>query len=226
MFLKKDQIKKVLDIVAGSHPADKVLLDMKDFFKTEFSLEIIDYICDRANRGAFQGSLRVRFVVWDVSEKRNSRYDFDNDMTIEERIKHKFSEVCKEHQLNEQYSDPLNYYVVITDLRSDLACHLIENKQKTLTSILETYPEVKKYNFAFGEVQVFYTEDKDIEIYRANGLSQEIVSKIQQSVGSITGLENKNIIGVVFSSIQTFNEKYFGDDYAVYMNGLDGDRMF
>ncbi len=220
MFLNEFQLQKVLDTVSGKRPADEVLIDMTDFLKTEFSLDILDYICDSTSVAGDVTRQRVQIVVWDMEIKRSSQYALDNDMTIKDRIKCRFSETCKEHHLNKQYYDPQSYFIVITDLKSDVSSFLIESKKETLSSILESYPEVKKYNFGFTEVQVYYEKDSDIEAYRNSGLSQEITSKIQQSLGVISGLEDRNIVGVVFSSIQTFNDKYHGSDYAVFWNGL------
>ena len=114
MFLNEQETRKVLDTLTGKTPEDAVLKDMKAFFNEEFSIEILDYTCDRLK----DGQARLTIFVWGATPTRPflGRSDREN----ENKIKERFSRSCVEHDLNRDYFDPANYFANVSDFKPDV----------------------------------------------------------------------------------------------------------
>jgi len=78
---------------------------------------------------------------------------------------------------------------------------------------LNTISAICKVSFYFGTVHIFYEKDDDIEWYRTSGLSQDIEDQIMRMKSEVDEFHVCKDAGVVFTSIQTLNEKYGGSMY-------------
>lgn len=203
MFLNDQETRKVLDTLNGKIPEDAVLKDMKAFFKEKFSIEILDYIADRAKNGR----KRLTFFVWGATATRP--FLGRSDRKNENMIKEAFSRSCKEHDLNRDYFDPANYFANVSDFKPDVEeLVMTSENRKKITELLKTHPEVNSHRFSGSTVFVFYNSDKDIETYGDSGLTKQIYDEVCDLLGSVTGLESRKLGDVRFSSMETFVMKY------------------
>ena len=209
MFIKPDQLKKVLDTINGRIPEDAVLQDMKAFFKEEFGVEIFDYICDYIEHLGKQEP-RLRIAVWDGAAQRP--FFCRPDRELENQIKDRFSRSCRDHDLHPDFFDPKGYFAVVTPIKREVEEKLMnEETRRKISALLQNFPEVKKHRYAVPTVFVFYETDADIDIYQASGLSKKIYEAISAVLGSEPGLEGRKLGDVRFSSLETFEGKYKGN---------------
>ncbi len=210
MFLEDKELKHVKDLMRGTAKPDGVLTELKQFFLNEFSCEIYAYLCDVLADGRH----RLRFIVWDEDNRKafyiaTDKYLGPDDRMID-KIKTKFSELCRTYQVHQDYRSPENYFAVPTEIKSDLLKEIQDKVLNHIRRYLENIKDVKKTAFCFGTVHVFYETDADIENNAENGLSDKIgndIYKIKKAVDEFGACQNG---GVIFSSIQTLNEKYGG----------------
>ena len=213
MFLEDNEIKKVLDTINGITPEDDVLKDMKAFFEETFDIKIFDYICDRLK----DGQLRLRIIVWNGNDTK--MFLCCPDRTLENKIKERFSESCRSHNLNNDFTDPNAYFAVVTDLISDLENMLMtDENMKKIDEVLAEFPEVKKHRYSLPTVFVFYEKDKDIDINFENGLSGKISEEISSVLGSVAGLDGRSLGDVRFSSLETFEGRYKGNFHGFWLD--------
>ena len=213
MFLNEQETRKVLDTLTGKTPEDAVLKDMKAFFKEEFSIEILDYTCDRLK----DGQARLTIFVWGASSTRPflGRSDREN----ENKIKEHFSRSCVEHDLNRDYFDPANYFANVSDFKPDVEeLVMTSENRKKITELLKTHPEVNSHRFSGSTVFVFYNSDKDIETYGDSGLTKQIYDEVCDLLGTISGLEGRILGDVRFSSMETFVMKYKSNFHGFWLD--------
>ena len=206
MFLNEQETRKVLDTVNGKIPEDAVLKDMKAFFKEKFSVEILDYIADRAKNGR----KRLTFFVWGLKSTRP--FSGESDQKKENKIKEAFSRSCKEHGLNEDYFDPGSYFANVSDFKPDVEKLLMSRENmKKISELLKKHPEVNSHRISDSTVFVFYNSDKDIKTYGDSGLTKQIYDEVCDFLSSMVNLEglgNCKLGDVRFSSMETFVMKY------------------
>ena len=203
MFLNEQETRKVLDTVNGKIPEDAVLKDMKAFFKEKFSVEILDYIADRAKTGR----KRLPLFVWGLGSTRP--FSGESDQKKEIKIKEAFSRSCKEHDLNRDYFDPDSYFAIVSNFKPDVEKLLMTRENmKKISELLNKHPEVSSHRFSDSTVYVFYKSDKDIKTYGDSGLTKQIYDEVCDLLGSVTGLEGHKLGDVRFSSMETFVMKY------------------
>ena len=206
MFLNEQETRKVLDTLNGKIPEDAVLKDMKAFFKEKFSIEILDYIADRAKNGR----KRLMFFVWGIE----STWPFigSSERKKENKIKEAFSRSCKEHGLNSEYFDPDSYFAIVSDFKPDVEKLLMTRENmKKISELLKKHPEVNSHRISDSTVFVFYNSDKDIKTYGDSGLTKQIydeVCDLLSSMVNLEGLGSRKIGDVRFSSMETFVMKY------------------
>ena len=213
MFLNEQETRKVLDTLTGKTPEDAVLKDMKAFFKEEFSIEILDYTCDRLK----DGQPRLTIFVWGARATRP--FLGRSDRTKENKIKEAFSRSCQEHDLNRDYFDPNNYFAHVSDFKPDVEDLVMtrENMEK-ISELLKTHPEVNSHRFSGSTVFVFYNSDKDIETYGDSGLTKQIYDEVCDLLGTISGLEGRILGDVRFSSMETFVMKYKSNFHGFWLD--------
>ena len=204
---------QVINRVNGIIPEDKVLKDMKDFFREEFSVEILDYLVDRLK----DGLLRARFMVWGGNAQRPFLACPDREK--ENKIKERFSRACREHGLNKAYFDTSAYFAVVSDLKPEIeALYMTPENVKKIPEVLKKYPEVKKHRISIPTVFVFYATDKDIDINYDNGLSQKISQDISDIFTPVKGIKDSGSADVRFSSLETFEGKYKGNFHGFWLD--------
>ena len=213
MFLEDKDIQKVLDTINGRTPEDEVLKDMKVFFKEEFDINILDYICDRTK----DGLLRLKIMVWDV--KDTVMFLCCPDRELENKIRDRFSKACRDHGLNSEYFDPESYFSVVSDFRSDVEKILMtDDTIKKIDVVLRRHPEVMSHRYSIPTVFVFYKTDEDIETNYENGLSTKIREEISGVLGSVAGFEDRMLGDVRFSSLETFEVRYKGNFHGFWLD--------
>ena len=212
MFLSEEAVEKVLDRINGRIPEDNVLKDMKTFFREEFYVDIIDYITDSTE----DGLLRLQILVEDVNDTLPFLV---MDSTIADKIKEEFSRSCREHDLNSDYFATADYFVFVSDFKSDVVNKAMTAvNKKTIKDVLKGYPEVKEHSISGSTVFVFYQTEKDLETYRQNGLTVKIYDEISGILGDAAGMEGRKIGDIRFSSREEFYGKYHGNFHAFWLD--------
>lgn len=217
MFNKGDELRKIKGLIKGTEMPDVILTELKKYFLEHFDCEIYDYVCDKVS----DGRLRLKFIVWDYEAEKMFYKSSDNfygpDKKKINEIKTEFSKLCLNNNLHSDYWEPDRYFAVPSEIKSDLLDDVQKRVQTQIAEYLDNIKAVKEVAFWFGSVHIFYESDEDIELNRNNGVSDKIETDIFQYKKAVDEFDVCNNSGVVFSSIQTLNEK-FGGSMQHYFN--------
>ncbi len=212
MFLTEEEVNKVIRTVRGITPEDAVLTYMKQYFRDEYSICILDYICSTERFGPpGRQSKRVQFVTWGIEETRKCPTAFD--VGVRKNVKNVFARACQENDLHPDFHDPSNFFPVLSDIESDITELLFKKKRNQIDAVLKSYSQVRKQMYSTPCVHVFYETDEDIVKNEENGLSSEIMNKISDMLGEVEGFEGRRLGHAVFTSLQTLREKYDNNTY-------------
>lgn len=210
MFIADNELRTIKNLIKGTETPNAILAGLKNFFLEHFDCEIYAYICDKVA----DGRLRLQFIVWDYAEQEKfykhseGFYGPDKNKIIE--IKTEFSKLCLKNNLHKDYWESDRYFAVPREVRSDLLDEVQKRVQPQIAEYLGKINIVKEVAFWFGSVHIFYELDEDIELNRNNGVSDKIEADIFNLKKAADELGVCNGSGVLFSSIQTLNEKFGG----------------
>ncbi|MBQ8983527.1 MAG: hypothetical protein IJ079_08045 [Lachnospiraceae bacterium] len=213
MFLKKEEVDQVMDQMRGTQQPDAVLEGLQAFFEDRYSCRLYGYLCDRSALG----KLRLRFLVYSNEDyerfcKHTAKVSGYHEKRIR-AVREEFSRLCVENQVHESYQDPSAYLAVPATVGDDLVKRVQDLAEGRIREYLNTISVICKVSFFFGTVHIFYEKDDDIEWYRTSGLSQDIEDQIMRMKSEVDEFHVCEDAGVVFTSIQTLNEKYGGSMY-------------
>ena len=215
MLLSEKEYLHVLDMMNGNNESDPIFTGFRDFFRKTFNCELYDYIVDKidSERG------RLRYVVWDTEihesffTRTKTYYGRDNEK--EQLIKETFSRLCRQENMHSYFHDPARYFAVPETIKDELQKDIQKKAQQQIREYLNCLP-IKRYEFFFETVHVFYETDADIVRHEKDGMSAEIEKAIYQIKKPFDEFGALDDAGVVFSSIQTLNEKYDGNMFYYF----------
>ena len=211
MLLSKSEYQHVIDLLSGKVTADPVLSEMKQFFRQQFDCELFDLIADRISDGKF----RLRFIVWDRDDKEyffaHSENSYGRDEEKENLIKEKFSRLCRKYGQFEDFHDPDNYFAVADTIADEIRTDVQRKAEPQIRKYLDTVVQVRRYEFYFDTVHIFYDTDNDISAHLKDGLSDKIEKMILELKNPFDVFSALTNAGVFFSSLQTLKEKYAGN---------------
>lgn len=217
MFINNNELKKIKGLLKGTETPDVILVGLKRYFIEQFNCEIYAYICDEVEGER----LRLRFIVWDNVTRQKFYKSTENFFGVDAKkineIKSEFSKLCRINNQYRDYWEPNRYFAVPSEIKSDLLNEIQKRIHPQITNYLDRFKSVKKVAFWFDSVHIFYELDADIEINRNNGVSGKIETDIFQLKKAVDEFGICKNSGVVFSSIQTLNEK-FGGSMQHYFN--------
>lgn len=210
MFIEDKELHDIKSLLKGKKKPDAILLGLKKYFAEQFDCEIYAYICDKVT----DGRLRLRFIVWDNATRQKFFKSTEKFFGVDDKkinaIKAEFSTLCIVNNCYKDYWEPKRYFAVPSEIESDLLEEVQNIVHPQISNYLNGIKSVKEIAFWFGTVHIFYETDADIELNRNNGLSDKIrnvIFQIKKAADEFGVCENG---GVVFSSIQTLNEKFGG----------------
>ena len=210
--MQHDDLEYVTKIMNGEIPEDRFLKQLKQFFKKNFDVDLIAFICSTCITGK-----KVDFYLWDLQSEEtfyistSTFYGLDKNKAA--LIKKEFSRLCRKYKVYPDYYDESNYFVVPLSLKLKLKPLVFDKAERSIRSKLSSYPEVKRVYISFAKVFVFYETDNDITLYEDSGLSTKIEDMVYKILNAADEYKvvDKDCVG--FSSIQTLNEKYQGNMY-------------
>ena len=215
MLLSEKEYLHVLNMMRGETEPDPVFTGFREFMRRTFKCELYDYIVDKIDdeRG------RLRYIVWDEETDESfftrSETYYGRDSKKELMIKEAFSLLCRQENMHSDFHDPASYYALPETIKDELQKDIQKKVEKQISEYLNSLP-IKKHAFFFESVHIFYKTDADIVLHQKDGLSAEIEKTIYQIKKPFDEFGALDDAGVVFSSIQTLNEKYDGNMFYYF----------
>lgn len=209
MFLTRDEMDYVSEVLDGLYDYDQLLTEFREFMHNEFGVKVYCFFCDGASKTLYKN--RLRYIVDDADIGKFTEMPWGNsDLEKEKKIKNAFSELCIKHKQYVDFADPSEFFAVASEFESDFRSDVMSHCSYEIDSYLKTVGEVKKTNCHFGDYRIFYELDTDVKRYEESGLSEQIAEKI---FSIIKAHDRYNVFKerrVFFESVQTLNEKYGG----------------
>lgn len=207
-----DEVNDAISLINGQRKTDEFLEDFKLFFRKEFNLNLLAFSCKEDG-----GYKKVKFVLWDKASvesfyiSTDAYYGLDSNKT--ESIKKEFSFLCKKYNVYSDYFDVQDYVVVPKSIKEEIAKIVLRKTETDIHRYITAYPAVKKALVFDTTVYIFYETDNDIILYADNGLNTTIKKGIYEMLGNADEFNVVDSVHVVFTSVQTLNEKYRGNMY-------------
>lgn len=210
--MQYDEIDDVIGLIRGQKAADGFLKDFRRYFREEFNLNLLAFFCKEDG-----DRKKVELVMWDRPSiesfyiSTDAYYGLDSIKT--ESIKKEFSFLCKKYNVHSNYFNVQDYIVVPKSIKEELAKIVLRKAETDIYFYLTAYPAVKKALVFDTTVYIFYETDNDIILYSENELSKTIENNICKMVSNADEFNVTENVCVVFTSVQTLNEKYHGNVY-------------
>ena len=216
MFLSKSEYQHTIDLLKGKEKPDYILSSLQDFFQREFDVRLYDYFTDEISDGEY----RLRYIVWDESVHESFFTHTENfygrDRKKEEKIKNEFSRLCQETDTNRPFQNPEGYFATPSTIADEILTDIQHKATEPIKQYLDTLEQVKRYEFNFDTVHIFYETDNDITAHENDGLSKEIANNILSIKQQFDDFSIITDGGVVFTSLQTLNEKFAGNMFYYF----------
>ena len=215
-MLSKTEFHHILDLLRGTVKPDPVLSEMKKFFLEEFGCEIYDCIVNEVP----DSEKRLCYAVWDREDQesffchKESYYGRDEEK--DQMIKEQFSSLCRMKNIHKGYWDPEDYFAVPVTIADELLTDIQHKAEAKIKHYLDSFLSIRRYAFQFDTVHIFYKTDQDILRHEEDGLSDKIRNRIFEFKKEYDEFSVLEDAGVVFSSLQTLNEKYNGNMFYYF----------
>ena len=205
MFLNDVEYKHVLDLMDGKIEKTPLLAELTAWMKSEFDVEIYDYICDHTNNGL----TRLRVVVWDYHIQNFMRDGVNYDPKIQKKIQVTFASLARKYKVHSEYHDENAIFVGCETVSDQINSKTLWNARMQIFDLKQG--DIWKIEIIFERVHIFYETDAQVEQHEQDGISKAL----RQKIGEIMKKQDKyNVfedgVSCVFTSHQTLNEKYKG----------------
>lgn len=207
MFLTEEQYLHAVSLYNGSCVKRPLHLELEEFMKEEFKMDIIDYVCDMTKIG----KQRLKLVVWNrkneapLKDKKGLNYN----TKAQKKVAEKFGSLAKKYNMYPAYQNCTEIFVCCDTIQDEMQKRVLDCARRKICSI--RHKDIWKIEIIFQSIHFFYQTDEQIERHEADGLNESLIQKCQTILERYdTYHAFRDGVRCVFTSHQTLDEKYAG----------------
>lgn len=210
MFLNENEYQHVIGLINGTIKVPPFLSDLQKWYKKNYNVQLYDFICDNTSNGL----IRLRIVVWGYEDERIMKcadgLNLDSEKQNEIRVK--FSELAIQYECYHEYQNPSKIFVCYETIEDEIITRILRQAESSIISI--KHKDIWKIEIVSGTVHFFYETDEQITLNELNGTNELLNSMVTKIVLPHDKYKIfKNGVHCIFTSKQTFEEKFEGNMY-------------
>ncbi len=213
LFLNKEQCNHVIDLIDGKIQKSDLLAELSEWSKTEFGIDILDYVCDTTENEL----TRLVIVVWDYFDMRSFMDEYNYDKSKQILIRNKFSALAQKYRIHREYQNPAKIFVCYDTIADEVRKEILEKSTNELLALKTE--DIWNIIICYESIHIFYETDQQIKDHEADGFSEKLKEMSSQIVRKY---DNHNVLfrGVPckFTSHQIFDEVYRGNWQYYYQD--------
>ncbi len=213
MFLNKEQCNHVIDLIDGKIHRSELLSELSEWSKTEFGIDILDYVCDTTDNEL----TRLVIVVWDYFNMRSFMDDYNYDKNKQILIRNKFSMLAQKYRIHRDYQNQGKIFVCYDTIADEIRKEILKKSTNELLALKTE--DIWNIIICNESIHIFYETDQQIKDHEADGFSEKLKGMSSQIVKKY---DNYNLLsrGVFckFISHQTFDKIYRGSWQYYYQD--------